>query len=184
MSAATGATEARVELVDADGRATGTAPVTEAHLAPAARHRAFSVVLHDGAGRMLLQIRSSAKQRWPGYLANSCCGHPASEATLLDDARTRVHEELGITVESLTEVGRFEYRAAMPDSPWEEWEYDHVLVGEVAPDTPIDPDPDEVSAFAWVAERPEDGVPHAPWLAPVIDAAADHVPGFRRSDTP
>lgn len=180
MSEATETAEARVELVDTDGHTTGYAPVSEAHLAPAARHRAFSVVLHDGAGRILLQVRSSAKERWPGYLANSCCGHPASEATLIDDARTRVREELGISVDALTEAGRFEYRAAMPDSRWEEWEYDHVLVGEIDRDTPIAPDPSEVSVFTWTPTVPDDGAPHAPWLSEVITLAADHVPGFHR----
>lgn len=175
----TEAAENLVELVDAHGRPTGYAPVSAAHLAPAARHRAFSVVLHDSAGRILLQVRANAKERWPGYLANSCCGHPASEATLIDDARTRVHEELGITVDTLTEVGRFEYHAAMPDSRWEEWEYDHVLLGQIDPATPIDPDPSEVSEILWADALPDNSAPRAPWLREVVTIAGPHVPGFR-----
>lgn len=177
------AVDRQVELVEEDGTTIGYAPVATAHLAPAARHRAFSVVLHDGHGRMLLQIRSVAKERWPGYLANSCCGHPQSAETLVDDARTRVQEELGITVDTLTEVGRFEYHAAMPDSVWEEWELDHVLVGRIDPDRPIHPDPMEVSGFTWATALPDDGakgVPHAPWLGHVVRVSAEHIPGFAR----
>ena len=39
-------------------------------------HRAFSVMLFDSSGRLLLQRRASHKITFPDVWANSCCSHP------------------------------------------------------------------------------------------------------------
>ena len=44
----------RVILVDSDDRPLGTAPKLDAHV-NGQLHRAFSVLVHDGAGNLLLQ---------------------------------------------------------------------------------------------------------------------------------
>ena len=66
-----------VELVD-DGRARRSArrTVAAAHQPPGRLHRAFSVLLVDPDGRVLLQQRAAVKTRFPLRWANSCCGHP------------------------------------------------------------------------------------------------------------
>src|SRR5258707_15596891 len=78
-----------VELVDRAGRAIGTCPVGKAHTAPGRLHRAFSVLLYDPAGRVLLQRRAAAKTRFALRWSNTCCGHPAPGQEVAAAARTR-----------------------------------------------------------------------------------------------
>lgn len=163
-----------VELVDADGRGISKEQVTTSHRHPAMRHRAFSAVLHDGAGSILLQTRAAGKERWPGFVANSTCGHPNSARTLVDDCARRIHEELGCDVEGLVEVGHFEYRAACLRG-WLEWEFDHVLVGRVVSE--LRPNPEEIAEVHWIDHWPVDGLrPLVPWVGQALEIALPHVP--------
>jgi isopentenyl-diphosphate delta-isomerase len=167
-----------VELVDDDGIACGQATVADAHSAPGIRHRAFSVLLLDSRGRMLLQQRAAAKTRFALRWANATCGHPAPGERVLEAARRRLAEEIGVKAVDLTEVGVYAYRAADPASGRVEDESDHVLLGILAADhDPARPDPSEVAALRWVPptellrelrSKPDD---FAPWLAGVTDVA-------------
>lgn len=160
-----------VRLVDVHGEDHDVHPVHDAHRGEGLLHRAFSIVLHDGRGRVLLQRRAHTKTRWPGYVANACCGHPDRSDSVLEDAAQRLREELGVQGVSLTEVGRFDYEARMPGSPWVEREYDHVLVGLLAGEA--DPAPAEVSEVFWcdVDDWALRG-PVVPWLDEVMRLAA------------
>ena len=53
-------------------------------------HRAFSIFIVDGEGRILLQQRSRAKYHSGGLWANSCCGHPRPGERTLTAARRRL----------------------------------------------------------------------------------------------
>jgi len=120
-----------VELVDRGGRPLGTCPVGEAHTAPGRLHRAFSVLLYDPAGRVLLQQRAAAKTRFALRWSNTCCGHPAPGQDVAAAAMTRLAEELGITapqITPLTEAGVLRYRAEDAATKHVEYEWDHVLV--------------------------------------------------------
>lgn len=160
-----------VRLVDADGADLGIYPVHAAHRDTGMLHRAFSVVLYDGRGRVLMQRRADVKTRWPGYVANSCCGHPDRAESVIDDATQRLWEELGVRDVPLTEVGRFAYEARMPGSPWVEREYDHVLVGLLEGEPKLDPA--EVSEVFWcdVDDWARRG-PVVPWLGEVMGLVA------------
>jgi isopentenyl-diphosphate Delta-isomerase len=168
-----------VELVDPAGRPTGSSTVDDAHQAPGRLHRAFSVVLVDPAGRLLLQRRSAAKTRFPLRWANTCCGHPAPGEPVTAAAARRLGEELSIVDPGLMTVGTFVYRADDPDTGRVEHEYDHVLLGRVDADLAVAPDPAEVDDLRWVqpaalatemAERP---ALFAPWLAGVLRLLLD-----------
>ena len=163
-----------VELVDSAGRATGSSTVEDAHRAPGLLHRAFSVLLRDPDGRLLLQRRSAAKTRFPLRWANACCGHPAPGARVDTAAARRLHEELSLAGVALHELGVYQYRAEDPATSRVEHEYDHVLLGRVGADLALAPDPAEVDDLRWVApaaligeiaERPD---VFAPWLAGVL----------------
>jgi isopentenyl-diphosphate delta-isomerase len=163
-----------VELVDDAGGAAGSATVDEAHRAPGRLHRAFSVLLVDAGGRLLLQRRSAAKTRFPLRWANACCGHPPPGRAVTDAARDRLAEEIGVRGVELTEIGVHLYRADDPATGRVEHEYDHVLLGRVDAGTPLNPDPAEVADLRWM---PADDVPtavaadpdaYAPWLAGVV----------------
>jgi isopentenyl-diphosphate delta-isomerase len=161
-----------VELVDPDGTSLGVTEVEGAHRIPPRLHRAFSVVLHDGGGKALFQRRSLDKERWPGALANSCCGHPRGVDTLAEDAALRVWQELGIEVSGLRDVGTFTYQAHEPGGVWAEWEFDHVLVGAIDAAAPFAPDPGEVSEVVWLSAAEAVGRDDlAPWVAQVMEIA-------------
>jgi isopentenyl-diphosphate delta-isomerase len=174
-----------VELVDELGRPTGERTVAEAHEAPGLLHRAFSVLLVDPAGRILLQQRAEVKTRFPLRWANSCCGHPTPGQSPTAAATLRLREELGIDPVPLTEVGVHFYQAQDPVTGRVEFEYDHVLRGDFVSDEPIHPDPAEVAALRWVdpnelradlAAHPER---YAPWLAGVLARFLDHLSAER-----
>lgn len=164
-----------VELVDERGEPVGSGTVAEAHAPPGRRHRAFSVVLYDRAGRTLLQRRASSKTRFPSRWSNACCGHPSPGEEVAAAAAARLSTELGLTT-PLTEVGVFAYRARDPATGLVEHEWDHVLVGMVDDQQPA-PDPDEVSEYAWVApdrlkaELAADPDAYTPWLSGVLATA-------------
>lgn len=171
--------EQLVELVDADGRPTGSTSVADAHRPPGRLHRAFSVLLLDPAGRLLLQRRAAVKTRFPLRWANACCGHPEPGETPAAAASRRLVEELGAGGMPLTEVGVYVYRADDPATGRVEHEYDHVLLGHAAPDLALRPDPAEVADLSWVpaievpAAVAADPDAYAPWLAGVIGCLAD-----------
>ncbi|GAB4587193.1 isopentenyl-diphosphate Delta-isomerase [Nocardia sp. IFM 10818] len=167
-----------VELVDEQGHAAGSLSVAAAHTAPGRLHRAFSVLLFDNAGRVLLQQRAGVKTRFPLLWTNTCCGHPAPGQSVVEAASTRLHEELGLSAD-LTEIGTFTYQASDPRTGRVEFEFDHVLIGHLNGATPH-PNPDEVEAVSWV--HPEtlpaeiDTAPerYTPWLSGVLATIATH----------
>lgn len=174
-----------VELVDADGTPRGTATVADAHQPPGNLHRAFSVVLTDPTGRVLLQRRATVKTRFAGRWANSCCGHPAPGVTASDAATVRLREELGLDTAAapiqLRDVGVYVYQATDHDTGRVEHEYDHVLLGLLPPDAILDPDPAEVDELRWmsvnglrdeIANSPDT---YAPWLSGVISTLPDTI---------
>lgn len=165
-----------VELVDDDGRPTGAATVAEAHTAPGRRHRAFSVVVHDGEGSVLLQQRAAVKLRFAGAWANAACGHVPPGGDVEAAARRRVAEELGlVSTLPMRELGVHVYDAPDPASGMVECEYDHVMGLQVPADIALDPDPAEVATARWlpvvdaVALAATSGA--APWLAGVLAVA-------------
>jgi isopentenyl-diphosphate Delta-isomerase len=166
-----------VELVDVSGAPVGSCPVADAHTPPGRLHRAFSVLLFDAAGRVLLQRRALTKSRFAGRWANTCCSHPAPGEDLIGSASRRLHEELGLHVDegTLRECGQFTYRAADPGSDTVEHEFDHVLVGRHDGD-PV-PLESEVHSWRWVeperlrAELAAAPELHSPWLDGVLRVA-------------
>jgi isopentenyl-diphosphate Delta-isomerase len=163
-----------VELVDESGAPTGQTTVDAAHRAPGMLHRAFSVLLSDAGGRVLLQRRAAVKTRFPLRWGNACCGHPGPGQPVTEAANLRLGEELGLAPLTLSELGVYVYRAEDPATGRVEVEYDHVLLGHIAADQPLRPDPAEVAELRWVAPgevaaelsaRPGD---YAPWLAGVL----------------
>jgi isopentenyl-diphosphate delta-isomerase len=170
-----------VELVDAEGVPVGSTTVDEAHQAPGQLHRAFSVFLRDPDGRVLLQQRAAVKTRFPLRWANTCCGHPLPGEPVTVAAARRLVEEVGADGVELTEVGRYSYYAEDPSSGRVEYEYDHVLLGDVPADIHLLPDPDEVANLRWVTVNElqrglaDDPRSYSPWLAGVTERLAAHL---------
>jgi isopentenyl-diphosphate delta-isomerase len=109
-----------IVLLDAGGRAAGTAPKAQSHHADTPLHLAFSCYITDSAGRILITQRAHGKASFPSVWTNSCCGHPAPGEGLREAIRRRVPAELGVEVEALTLVlPEFRYRATAADGVME-----------------------------------------------------------------
>jgi isopentenyl-diphosphate delta-isomerase len=135
-----------VVLVDREDHEVGVASKLEAHQ-KGQLHRAFSVLVFDSAGSMLLQRRSAVKYHSAGLWSNSCCGHPRPGEALRSAAERRVREELGLGV-ALEHDFSFIYEAALEDG-MHEHELDHVFIGYS--DAVPAPDPAEVSEWRRVS---------------------------------
>ncbi len=133
-------------LVNQDDVEIGRAEKISTHI-QGILHRAFSVILFNQAGQILIQRRAAEKYHCPLLWANSCCGHPRPNEETLVAACRRVQEELGIKI-NLTKVAEIYYRLAMQNGLIEH-EYTHVFVGTY--DGLIDPNPLEVSETAWMS---------------------------------
>ena len=153
-------------LVDADDAIVGYETKSACHDGDGIRHRAFSVLLFDSDGRMLLQQRSPTKRLWPMIWSNACCSHPRKGEELMQAARRRMVEELGIEV-PLRELFKFEYRARY-GQVGSEHEICAVLVGRT--DRTVSPNPNEIHDLKYVAAadleaefaaRPDE---YSPWL--------------------
>jgi isopentenyl-diphosphate delta-isomerase len=138
-----------VVLVDPDDVVIGAAPKLEAHR-EGWLHRAVSVVLFDDTGRLLIQRRADGKYHSGGLWSNTCCGHPKPGESVVEAAKRRLRQELGIADCALTSATEFVYYARVTDGLVEH-ELDHVLVGEWTGE--VRPEPSEVSAIRWI-DRP------------------------------
>jgi isopentenyl-diphosphate delta-isomerase len=115
-----------VILVDTLDNAIGTMEKLEAHK-KGVLHRAFSILLFDEEGRVLLQKRSKNKYHSAGLWTNACCSHPMPEEELKEATRRRLKEEMGIDLQPVFSYS-FIYKAQLSELLTEH-ELDHVFVG-------------------------------------------------------
>lgn len=115
-----------VVLVDREDNALGTMEKMEAHR-KGLLHRAFSILLFDQQGRILLQKRSQNKYHSSGLWTNTCCSHPLPGERLEEATRRRLREEMGIDLQPVFAY-TFIYKAPL-DHNLIEHELDHVFVG-------------------------------------------------------
>lgn len=140
--------EDKVILVDRNNRELGYESKMKVHR-EGRLHRAFSIFLVDHRSRLLLQKRAATKYHSGGLWTNTCCSHPRPKEKLMDAARRRLIEEMGIDC-PLSEIFSFVYRADL-DNNLIEHEFDHVLTGRYG-GSPI-PNREEVDDWNWVDLR-------------------------------
>ncbi len=134
-----------VILVNEQDEAIGLMEKIEAH-EKGLLHRAFSVLIFNSKGEMLLQQRALSKYHSPGLWTNACCSHPRNGETILDAANRRLSEEMGMQAE-LTVLTHFIYKAEF-DNGLTEHELDYVVKG-ITDNNPTT-NPDEVNDFRWI----------------------------------
>lgn len=113
-------------LVDIHDNAIGTMEKMEAHR-KGILHRAFSILLFNSRGEMLLQKRSKSKYHSGGLWTNTCCSHPLPHESLTEATRRRLIHEMGIDVQPEFAF-KFIYKTEL-DSNLIEHELDHVFIG-------------------------------------------------------
>ena len=115
-----------VILVDQDDNAIGTMEKMEAHR-KGLLHRAFSVVIFNSKGEILLQKRAKSKYHSGGLWTNACCSHPLPDESMELATQRKLKQEMGIDLK--TEYAyKFIYNTNL-DSGLIEHEYDHVFTG-------------------------------------------------------
>ena len=135
-----------VILVNENGQQTGYEEKLKAHK-EALLHRAFSIVIYNSKGQMLIHKRASAKYHSADLWTNACCSHPRPSETFEAATQRRMLEELGFTI-SLTEIGDFVYKHHDKQSGLTEYEHDTVFEGFY--DGEININPKEMSEFKWI----------------------------------
>lgn len=123
----------QVILVDELDRMVGVMEKMEAHQR-GVLHRAFSVLLFNAKGEMLLQKRAGSKYHSGGLWTNACCSHPRPDESMDQAIRRKLQHEIGIAA-SPSFSHKFIYRTVVGNLI--EHELDHVYVGRCESDPVI-----------------------------------------------
>lgn len=173
----------KLVLVDARDVPLGEASRHECHEGPGRRHRAFTVLVFDRGGALLLARRAAAKPLWAGHWDGTIASHPRPAEPYGDAATRRLGEELDVAparIAALEVLNRFRYRATDPRGGIEDEVCATVVAvidgGEVAPAAR------EVDAARWTScgaladavERQPSAF--CPWLLLAIALLRDGAP--------
>jgi isopentenyl-diphosphate delta-isomerase len=109
-------------------------------------HRAFSILVFNDSGEVLIHQRAWQKYHSPGLFTNTCCSHLPQNAEWSSVIHQRLNFEMGFDCD-LSFAGTFHYKAEFNNALIEN-EIDHVYIGRYN-GTP-NPNPDEVSAYHWI----------------------------------
>ncbi|MFQ3319446.1 MAG: isopentenyl-diphosphate delta-isomerase [Natronomonas sp.] len=123
----------------------------DAHTGDGIRHRAFTALVFDGNGNVLLAQRAPNKRLWDTHWDGTVASHPVDGQTQMEATRQRLEEELGIEPSQYSDLrvtDKFEYkRYYMNDGL--EWEVCSVLQCTLD-DLSMEPDEEEVAGLMWV----------------------------------
>lgn len=145
-------------------------------------HLAFSLVLYkyeNDTLEILLQRRSPLKYHCPLKWANSCCSHPKSIVSMINDVHRRTQEELGLTLDKsdIKLIDKFIYRECL-DKNLTEYEFDHIFVTPYKLEYELCLNPDEVCEVQWCSlDAVNDLIKTssaAPWLKYVLKSIERH----------
>jgi isopentenyl-diphosphate delta-isomerase len=136
-----------VILVDDQDKEIGIEEKIAAHQNGGKRHRAFSILIFNNKGELMLQQRAFKKYHCGGLWTNTCCSHPRPGEEILSAAHRRLQEEMGFDCE-LKEIFEFNYTAPL-DHDLTENEHDHVFVGYYDLEPNINPL--EAESWKWIS---------------------------------
>ncbi len=155
-------------LVDDADRELGFLSKAQCHDGPGILHRAFSLLIFNPAGELLLQQRAASKRLWPLYWSNSCCSHPRRAESMELATQRRLHEELGLDC-ALQFLFKFQYQAQF-DTAGAECELCSVYIGRSPGEPQINPS--EINAWRWISPEAlqaefagSDAARFTPWFA-------------------
>jgi isopentenyl-diphosphate delta-isomerase len=143
--------EQDVIAVDGDDNEQDIVNRLDAHTGDGIRHRAFTALVFDGNGNILLAQRSADKRLWDTHWDGTVASHPEQGQTQVEATEQRLEEELGITPDQygdLRVTDKFEYKRYYLNDGVEH-EVCAVLKCTLD-DVSLVPDPEEVGGFLWV----------------------------------
>ncbi len=101
-------------LVDEKDNSIGTEEKIKCHLPNGLLHRAFTALIFDKNGRLVLTKRAKEKMLWPNDWDGTVASHPRESETYVSSGERRMPEELGIQCK-LDYLFKFEYHVLYKD---------------------------------------------------------------------
>ncbi len=137
-----------VILVDKNDIPIGKEEKVKCHLPNGKLHRAFTVLLFDKEGRLVITRRSPSKMLWPGDWDGTVASHPRESETYVSSAERRMPEEIGISCK-FDYLFKFEYHVPYKDIGSEN-EICGTLIGVIENSTQFNLVKDEISETKWI----------------------------------
>ena len=169
--------EEYVILVDQNDNPIGKEEKVKCHLPNGKLHRAFSALIFNGEGKLLLTKRSESKMLWPNDWDGTVASHPRESETYVSSAERRMPEEIGISCK-MNYVNKFEYHVPYKDIGSEN-EICGTLIGTIDSFDNSRLIKDEISDIKWINpdelknELEQNRDAYCPWMAIALYFLAD-----------
>ena len=144
-------TDECVILVDENDNPIGSEEKVKCHLPDGKLHRAFTALLFDQDGRLVLTRRAKEKMLWPNDWDGTFASHPRESETYVSSGERRMPEELGITG-TLDYLHKFEYHVPYKDIGSEN-EICGTLVGVIDKSTELKEIEGEIDEIKWISSK-------------------------------
>ena len=162
-----------VILVDENDNPIGTEEKVKCHLPNGKLHRAFTALLFDKNGRLVLTRRAKGKMLWPEDWDGTFASHPRESETYVSSGERRMPEELGIEGK-LDYLHKFEYHVPYKDVGSEN-EICGTLIGVIDEDTELKEIEGEIDEIKWmsaeglISEIKINPKIYCPWMLIALD---------------
>ena len=144
-------TEEFLILVDENDNPIGLEEKVKCHLPDGKLHRAFTVLLFNEEGKLLLTKRSQSKMLWPGDWDGTVASHPRESETYASSSERRLPEEVGINCK-LDYLFKFEYHVPYKNVGSEN-EICGTLIGIIKNLSTINFIKEEISEIKWTSPK-------------------------------
>ena len=169
--------EEYVVLVDQNDIQIGKEDKVKCHLPNGKLHRAFTALIFNGDGKLLLTKRSESKMLWPNDWDGTVASHPKESETYVSSAERRMPEEIGIACK-MNYVNKFEYHVPYKDIGSEN-EICGTLIGTIDSFDQSSMIKDEISEIKWINpdelknELEQNRDVYCPWMVIALYFLAD-----------
>ncbi|MGY5144481.1 MAG: isopentenyl-diphosphate Delta-isomerase [Candidatus Nitrosopumilus sp. bin_32a] len=143
--------EEYVILVDENDNPIGSEEKVKCHLPNGKLHRAFTALLFDDDGRLVLTKRAKEKMLWPNDWDGTFASHPRESETYVSSGERRMPEELGIKG-TLDYLHKFEYHVPYKDVGSEN-EICGTLIGIIDKSTELKKIEGEIDEIKWISSK-------------------------------
>jgi isopentenyl-diphosphate delta-isomerase len=144
-------TDEYVILVDKNDNPIGLEEKIKCHLPNGKLHRAFTALLFDKEGKLVLTRRSKNKMLWPGDWDGTVASHPRENETYVSSAERRMPEEVGISC-NFDYLFKFEYHVSYKEIGSEN-EICGTLIGIIPSSAKFNLVEDEISEIKWISPQ-------------------------------
>ena len=140
-----------VILVDENDNPIGSEEKVKCHLPNGKLHRAFTALLFDNEGRLVLTRRAKGKMLWPNDWDGTFASHQRESETYVSSGERRMPEELGIDG-TLDYLHKFEYHVPYKDVGSEN-EICGTLIGVIDKSTELKEIEGEIDEIKWISSK-------------------------------